>query len=64
MDKPDFSIDVLHLGDCNTGKTSIIQKYFNKMLKTEYKPTLGMNFITKRLMIESLSVDLNLVMIN
>jgi len=41
------SIKIIVIGDVNTGKTSFCQRYANGTFTTEYKATVGVDFVVK-----------------
>ncbi|CAN6661482.1 ypt/Rab-type GTPase Ypt7p [Trichomonascus vanleenenianus] len=49
-------LKVVILGDSGVGKTSIMQQYVNKKFSTQYKATIGADFLTKELHIDDRKV--------
>lgn len=54
------SLKVLVLGDCNTGKTSLIKRCVYGMYSTKYNSTVGVDFSLKKLSIKDTEVRLQL----
>ena len=52
-DKKDFLFKVLVIGDCNTGKTSIIKRYVHGIFTNNYKSTIGVDFALKVLHLDN-----------
>ncbi|KAG0140443.1 hypothetical protein CROQUDRAFT_690531 [Cronartium quercuum f. sp. fusiforme G11] len=46
-------LKVIILGDSGVGKTSLMNQYVNKRFSTQYKATIGADFLTKEVYIES-----------
>lgn len=44
------------LGDSGVGKTSLMQQYVNKKFSTQYKATIGADFLTKELTLDERKV--------
>ncbi|CAI4229300.1 unnamed protein product [Auanema sp. JU1783] len=47
---------VLVIGDCGTGKTSIIRRYVHNMYNTNYKATIGVDFAVKILVVNTTEI--------
>ncbi|MBW0460422.1 hypothetical protein O181_000137 [Austropuccinia psidii MF-1] len=45
-------LKVIILGDSGVGKTSLMNQYVNKRFSTQYKATIGADFLTKEIYIE------------
>lgn len=45
-------LKVIILGDSGVGKTSLMQQYVNKKFSTQYKATIGADFLTKELFLD------------
>ncbi|PRT55042.1 putative Ras-related protein Rab7 [Wickerhamiella sorbophila] len=45
-------LKVIILGDSGVGKTSLMQQYVNKKFSTQYKATIGADFLTKELTLD------------
>ncbi|MHA1371119.1 MAG: Rab family GTPase [Promethearchaeota archaeon] len=58
----DYVFKVLIVGDYAVGKTSLIGRYIEKEFVKEYKPTLGVNLILKR--IELKGADGNIITVH
>ena len=43
---------VIILGDSSVGKTSLMNQYVNKKFNTQYKATIGADFLTKEVSLE------------
>ena len=48
------------LGDSGVGKTSIIRQYINRKFSTQYKATIGADFITKDMIIDNTHITLQI----
>ena len=44
---PKILLKVIILGDSGVGKTSLMNQYVNKKFNTQYKATIGADFLTK-----------------
>merc|ERR1712078_475636 len=44
-------LKVIILGDSGVGKTSLMNQYVNKKFSTQYKATIGADFLTKEVMV-------------
>ena len=53
-------IRILVIGDAETGKTSIIQRYVYKTFDEHHNATLGVNFALKRLRVEDTLLNVQL----
>ena len=53
-----ISIKLLTLGDSKIGKTSILERYVNRVFKENYLVTIGMDIRVKRLVINNTNVDI------
>jgi len=53
-----FILKLIVLGDAAVGKTSLINQYTDQSFQEDYKPTLGVNILTKDLMIEEFNIRL------
>uniref|UniRef100_A0A4W4F2P8 RAB7a, member RAS oncogene family n=1 Tax=Electrophorus electricus TaxID=8005 RepID=A0A4W4F2P8_ELEEL len=45
-------LKVIILGDSGVGKTSLMNQYVNKKFSSQYKATIGADFLTKEVMVE------------
>jgi Ras-related protein Rab-8A len=43
----DFTYKIIMIGDCGSGKTSILERYSVHKFESEYNPTIGVDLITK-----------------
>jgi Ras-related protein Rab-7A len=53
-------LKVIILGDSGVGKTSLMNQYVNKKFTSQYKATIGADFLTKELMIEDKLVTMQI----
>ena len=45
-------MQVIILGDSSVGKTSLMNQYVNRKFNTQYKATIGADFLTKEVSLE------------
>jgi len=53
-------LKVILLGDSGVGKSSLMNRYVNESFITEYKATIGADFLTKHIQLDSDSVTLQI----
>lgn len=53
-------LKVIILGDSGVGKTSLMNQYVNKRFSTQYKATIGADFLTKDVMIDDRLVTMQI----
>ncbi|KAI9145672.1 ras family-domain-containing protein [Paraphysoderma sedebokerense] len=53
-------LKVIILGDSGVGKTSLMNQYVNKRFSTQYKATIGADFLTKEVMVDDRLVTLQI----
>ncbi len=53
-------LKVIILGDSGVGKTSLMQQFVNKKFSTQYKATIGADFLTKEIEIDDRSITMQL----
>merc|ERR1712070_962765 len=53
-------LKVIILGDSGVGKTSLMNQYVNKKLSTQYKATIGADFLTKEVMVDDRLVTMQI----
>ena len=53
-------LKVIILGDSGVGKTSLMNQYVNKKFSTQYKATIGADFLTKDVMIDDRLVTMQI----
>jgi len=53
-------LKIVILGDSGVGKTSLMNQYVNKKFSTQYKATIGADFLTKEVMIDDKLVTLQI----
>jgi len=53
-------LKVIILGDSGVGKTSLMNQYVNKRFSTQYKATIGADFLVKEVMIDEKLVTLQI----
>lgn len=51
-------LKVIILGDSGVGKTSLMNQYVNSKFSTQYKATIGADFLTKDIVIDNKLVTL------
>ena len=49
----EYVLKLVVLGDAAVGKTSLINQYIEHSFKEDYKPTLGVNIVTKNVPIKN-----------
>ncbi|KAK2957175.1 putative GTP-binding protein YPTC5 [Blattamonas nauphoetae] len=54
------TLKVVFIGDCNVGKTSLLEQYIHKTFKEQYKATLGTEFYTQELLLDDIPVLLQI----
>lgn len=57
-----FILKVIVLGDAAVGKTSLINQYIDHSFKEDFKPTLGVNILTKDLYIDEYNLNTRLIL--
>eukprot|EP00920_Eleutheroschizon_duboscqi_P037033 GHVT01088747.1.p1 GENE.GHVT01088747.1~~GHVT01088747.1.p1 ORF type:complete len:123 (+),score=2.84 GHVT01088747.1:337-705(+) len=60
MSKKRALLKVIILGDSGVGKTSLMNQYVNKKFSTQYKATIGADFLTKDVVIGDKDVTLQI----
>jgi Ras-related protein Rab-7A len=53
-------LKVIILGDSGVGKTSLMHQYVNKKFSTQYKATIGADFLTKEVMVDDRLVTMQI----
>merc|ERR1711861_121197 len=53
-------LKVIILGDSSVGKTSLMNQYVNKKFNTQYKATIGADFLTKEVSLEERVVTMQI----
>eukprot|EP01139_Manchomonas_bermudensis_P004921 Amastigsp_a174466_1902.p2 type:complete len:206 gc:universal Amastigsp_a174466_1902:681-64(-) len=53
-------LKVIILGDSGVGKTSLMNQYVNKKFSSQYKATIGADFLTKEVMVEDRLVTMQI----
>ncbi|KAH7279783.1 hypothetical protein KP509_37G036700 [Ceratopteris richardii] len=53
-------LKVIILGDSGVGKTSLMNQYVNKKFSTQYKATIGADFLTKEVQVEDRLVTMQI----
>ena len=51
-------LKVIILGDSGVGKTSLMNQYVNRKFSTQYKATIGADFLTKEVTVEDRQVTM------
>ena len=54
-------LKMIILGDSGVGKTSLMNQYVTKRFSTQYKATIGADFLTKEVMIDDKLVTLQVM---
>ena len=57
-------LKIIILGDSGVGKTSLMNQYVNKRFSTQYKATIGADFLRKEVMIDDKLVALQVIYYN
>ena len=57
----EFILKLVVLGDDAVGKTSLINQYIDHSFKEDYKPTLGVNIVSKDLHVEEFDLNTRLI---
>jgi len=57
-------IKIILLGESGVGKTSLMDQYVNRKFSSQYKATIGADFLTKEVMIEEKLVTLQVCACN
>ncbi|MFW9820536.1 MAG: Rab family GTPase [Candidatus Thorarchaeota archaeon] len=58
----EWSLKLALLGDPAVGKTSLINKYITNSFKENYQPTLGVNIVSKYVMIDEINSRIRLLL--
>lgn len=53
-------IKLVLIGDSSCGKTSIMQQYVNRRFAADFRPTVGTDFLSKALVVDGETVNINL----
>jgi len=53
-------LKVIILGDSGVGKTSLMNQYVNQKFSTQYKATIGADFLTKEVVIDDRVVTMQI----
>jgi len=57
-----WAIKLAVLGDPAVGKTSLINQYIQHRFKENYQPTLGVNILTKDMILDEINVETRLIL--
>ncbi len=57
-----FVLKLALLGDPAVGKTSLITQYIQHRFKADYQPTLGVNILTKDIILDDVNANIRLVL--
>ena len=57
-----FILKLIVLGDAAVGKTSLIKQYIDQSFQEDYKPTLGVNILTKDIFFEEFNLSTRLIL--
>ena len=55
-DEYDYSFKIVLAGDSGVGKSNIFARYFKNIYLSDSKPTIGMDFLAKNLMVEGATI--------
>jgi len=55
-----FIFKIILIGDSNTGKTSLINRYINKRFEDKYHCTIGVDFLMKKIYIDNTLIKLQI----
>ncbi|KNC85691.1 Ras-like protein Rab-7a [Sphaeroforma arctica JP610] len=55
-----FCLDVIILGNSGVGKTSLMNQFVNKKFSSQYKATIGADFLTKEVIVDDRVVTLQI----
>jgi len=58
---PEYTFKIGLLGDEGTGKTSLVNRFIEGKFEIDYKPTLGVSILTKKISIKNPDAIVNLV---
>lgn len=58
---PEYTFKIGLLGDEGTGKTSLVNRFIEGKFEIDYKPTLGVSILTKKITIKKPDAIVNLV---
>ena len=61
-DKKKWAIKLAVLGDPAVGKTSLINKYIENRFEENYSPTLGVNILTKDIILDEINAETRLIL--
>lgn len=54
-------LKVIILGDSGVGKTSLMNQYVNKKFSSQYKATIGADFLTKEVQVDDRLVTMQVI---
>ena len=60
LHKKKVLLKVIILGDSGVGKTSLMNQYVNQKFSTQYKATIGADFLTKEVVIDDRVVTMQI----
>ncbi|MHA2035653.1 MAG: Rab family GTPase [Promethearchaeota archaeon] len=61
-EKKKWALKLAVLGDPAVGKTSLITKYIENRFEKNYQPTLGVNILTKDIILEEINTEVRLIL--
>jgi small GTP-binding protein len=61
-EKKKIGLKIAVLGDPAVGKTSLINKYVEHRFQENYQPTLGVNILTKDILIDEINTETRLIL--
>ena len=60
--QPNIILKLALLGDPAVGKTSLINRYVDHKFENDYQPTLGVNIVAKKVIIEERNIEAKLIL--
>lgn len=60
--QPNLILKIALLGDPAVGKTSLINRYVDHKFENDYQPTLGVNIVAKKIIIDEKKIEVKLIL--